>query len=106
MKRLLAQLNPGATTLTTLYTAPAARTIDITALCVCNQAGTAGSFRVSIGARGAAENIKQYLFYDEAIAANTTRLLSLPGLVMQSNDVMRVYGSSASLSFNLFGDEI
>jgi hypothetical protein len=105
MERLLAQLAPGATTLTTLYTVPSSRVVGVTALCICNRGAAGGSFRISIGARGEADDAKQYLYYDESLAANTTLLLSNPGVKLQSTDVLRAYASSGNFSFSVFGDE-
>lgn len=102
--KTLGQLNPGATTLTALYTVPAATSAVASTLVVCNQAASAGSFRVSVAVAGAADNAKQYLCYDVAIAANTTYTFTL-GITLATTDVVRVYASSASQSFNLFGVE-
>jgi len=47
----------------------------------------------------------QYLVYDSTLAANATVSLSI-GITLNSTDVIRVYSSSADLSFNVFGTEI
>lgn len=102
--KVLGQSNPAATTLTALYTVPAATSAVASSLTVCNQAGSSGTFRVSVAVAGAADNAKQYLCYDVTIAANTTYTFTL-GVTLATTDVVRVYASSTSQSFNLFGVE-
>ena len=103
--KTLAQLNPGATTLTTLYTVPASTSAVCSTLTVCNQAAAAGTFRVSVRVAAGADNAKQYLAYDAAIGANSTVALTL-GITVAATDLVSVYASAATMSFNLFGSEI
>lgn len=104
--KILAQNAPSATTLTDVYTCGSASGAAITSLMVCNQTGTAATFRVSVAAAGAADNAKQYLFYDVSVAANTT-IAVCEGLTLANTDVLRVkVGTANALSFNLFGTEI
>ena len=102
--KVLGQSAPSATTLTTLYTVPAATTTVCSSIVVCNQAASAGTFRVSVRVAGAADATKQYLYYDTAIAANESLVATL-GISLGAADVVSVYASSASQSFNLFGVE-
>lgn len=102
--KVLGQVNPSATTLTTLYTVPGATTVTASTILCCNQS-TAGSFRVSVAVAGAVDNAKQYLYYDVAIAANATFGATI-GITLGAADVVRVYASSATMSFNLFGVEV
>lgn len=103
--KTLGQSNPGATTLTTLYTVPASTSAICSSIVVCNQAAAAGTFRVSVRVAALADTAKQYLFYDTAIAANTSVIATL-GITLAATDVVSVYASSATMSFNLFGQEI
>ena len=102
--KVLGQSNPSATTLTTLYTVPAATTAVCSSIVVCTQAASAGTFRVSVRVAGAADTAKQYLYYDTAIAANDTFVATI-GVSLAATDVVSVYASSATMSFNLFGVE-
>lgn len=102
--KVLGQLNPGATTLTTLYTVPAATQTVCSSLVVCNQANAGRTFRISVRVAGAADNAKQYLFYDTAVAANASNTYVL-GISLAATDVVSVYASNTDLSFNLFGQE-
>jgi hypothetical protein len=101
--RLLAQLNPGATTATVLYTVSTGVDVEITRLYVCNQAAGAGTFRVAVVRANETLGAKSYLYYDAAIAANATTVLE--NITLGAGDIISVYASSANQSFNLFGSE-
>lgn len=103
--KVLGQVNPSATTATTLYTVPSATSAVCSTLVVTNQAATAGTYRVSIRVAGAADNAKQYLAYDVVIGANDSTALTL-GITLAATDVVTIYASSATMSFSLFGSEI
>lgn len=102
--KVLGQSNPSATTLTTLYTVPASTTAVCSSIVVCNQAASAGTFRVSVRVAGLADTAKQYLYYDVTIAANDT-FTAVIGISLGAADVVSVYASSGTMSFNLFGVE-
>jgi hypothetical protein len=102
--KVLGQLNPAATTLTALYTVPASTTAVGSTLCVCNQAAVGGTFRASVAVAGAADNAKQYIAYDSAVGANDTVFLTI-GITLAATDVVKVFASSGTMSFTLFGEE-
>lgn len=103
--KVLAQVNPGATTLTTLYTVPAATSTMASSVVVCNQAASAATFRISIQVAAAADNAKQYLYYDTSVGANDTFVATI-GLSIATTDVVKIYASTTTLSFSLFGIEV
>lgn len=103
--KVLGQQNPSATTNTDLYTVGAGKSAVCSTLVVCNQAGTAGSFRIAVRPAGATIAAQHYLAYDTAISANDTITLTI-GMSLATTDVVTVYASSANISFNLFGSEI
>lgn len=103
--KVLAQSNPSATTATTLYTVPSATSAVISTITVCNQASSAGSYRIAVRPAGASLSAQHYVAYDVAIAANDTTALTL-GLTLATTDVVTIYASSASMSFSAFGSEI
>ncbi len=83
-------------------------TLVISTITICNQASTAGTFRIAVRPAGATLAAQHYIAYDTPIAANDTIALTL-GLTLDyaaAGDVVTVYASSANLSFNLFGTEI
>jgi len=103
--KVLAQSNPAATTATTLYTVPSATSTVISTITVCNQAASAGSFRIAVRPAGATLAAQHYVAYDVAIAANDTTALTL-GLTLATTDIVTIYASSATMSFNAYGSEI
>lgn len=105
-KKMLGQVAPNATTETTLYTVPAGKTARAGLLMACNRGAAAATFRVSISVGGGATANKDYIYYDLTIAAYDSFLLdSLLGLNLSATDVVRVYASTADMSFNLSGEE-
>lgn len=102
--KVLGQLNPSATTLTALYTVPTATKTTGTSIVVANRSATPTSFRISVAVAGAADDAKQYLYYDVPISANDTFIATI-GITLAATDVIRVYAGAATLSFNLFGIE-
>jgi len=103
--KTLGQSNPSATTATTLYTVPSSTSTVLSTLTVCNQASTAGTFRIAIRPAAASLTASQYIAYDTPIAANDTIALTL-GITLATTDVVTIYASSASMSFSAFGSEI
>ena len=103
--KVLAQSNPSATTATTLYTVPSATSSVISTITICNQAASAGSYRIAVRPAGATLAKQHYVAYDIAIAANDTTALTL-GLTLATTDVVTIYASSADMSFSAFGSEI
>jgi hypothetical protein len=103
--KVLAQLNPSATTATTLYTNPASTSTVISSITVCNQAGASGSYRIAIRPNGETLAAKHYIAYDRAIAANATETHTI-GITVDADDIVTVYASSASISFNAYGVQI
>ncbi len=103
--KVLGQANPSATTATTLYTVPASTSTVVSTIVIANQANSAGSFRIAIRPAGASLTAAHYLAYDVAIPANDSITMTL-GLTLAATDVVTVYASSASISFNIFGSEL
>jgi len=103
--KVLAQSNPSATTATTLYTVPSSTSTVVSTVTVCNQASTAGSYRIAVRPAGASLAAQHYVAYDVPIAANDTTALTL-GITLATTDVVTVYASSANMSFAAFGSEI
>jgi hypothetical protein len=103
--KVLGQVAPAATTETDLYTVPASTETIISSLIVANRSSTAATYRISVSVNGAATSTKDYLVYDAAISSNQTIALTL-GVTLDATDKIRVYGSTANLSFSAYGSEI
>jgi glucose-6-phosphate dehydrogenase assembly protein OpcA len=103
-KKVLGQVNPAATTATTLYTVPSAKSAVISSLTVCNQASTSATFRIAVRPGGASLAAVHYVAYDVAVGAADTTCLTL-GITLTATDVVTVYASTANISFHAYGDE-
>ena len=103
--KILGQSNPSAATLTDAYTVPAATTAIVASIVVANRSTTATSFRISLAVEGAADDNKQYLYYDVVIDNNDTFVATI-GITLGARDVVRVYATLATLSFAVLGAEI
>lgn len=103
-KKVLGQVNPSATTATTLYTVPSAKSAVISTLTVCNTAATAATYRIAIRPAGATLATVHYSAYDVTVGANDTTALTL-GITLAATDVVTVYASTANLVFHAYGDE-
>ena len=113
--KVLAQLKPSNATATMLYTVPRregtgadtkypAQT-TISSLVVCNQHGsTADTFRVRIKVKNAGDDSKQFIYYNKSVSAQDT-LAAVIGITLSESDVIEVYATNGTLSFNLFGVE-
>ena len=102
---VLSQLSPNATTATTAYTVPSAKSTTISTIVVCNANAIPITFRISIRVAASADDIKQYLYYDVPVLGNDT-FASTIGITLTASDIISVYASSTNVSFNIFGVEI
>jgi hypothetical protein len=106
VKKCVAQSAPPATTLTLAYALPTGVSYTtITLFTVCNRGMTNTKFRLSLRLQGAAENTKQYLYYNEAIPNESTIPFDEQTIEMQAGDELWVYAGTSDLSFNFFGNE-
>jgi hypothetical protein len=103
--KVLGQSAPAATTAADVYTVGSGLQAVISTVTVCNRATGSATYRVSVRPDGDAQADEHYLAYDATVPANDTIALTL-GLTMDAADVVTVYGSSADLSFGVFGQEI
>lgn len=103
--KVLGQVNPAATTATTLYTVPSSTSTVVSTINVCNQSASAGTFRIAIRPAGATLAAQHYLSYDTVIAANDSIALTI-GVTLATTDVITVYANTATMSFAAFGTEI
>lgn len=102
--KVLGQSNPLAATLTDAYTVPAATQVVGSSIVVANRSATPTAFRISVAIGGAADDNKQYLAYDTAIAANESKSFTV-GFTLAATDKIRVFATLATLAFNIFGVE-
>jgi hypothetical protein len=95
----------GATTEGTLYSPSGAQAV-VSTIAVCNQAGTSATYRIAVRKTGESTTVnKNWIVYGATVAASDTVLLTI-GATLEDGAAIRVYGSSATMSFTAFGSEI
>ena len=102
--KALGQLDCAATTQETLYTVPDLTQTTVSSFLACNRTGSAITFRLRVNVAGAADNDKQFLYYDTSVAANTT-FTAVIGMCLGQKDVVKTYASAVDMTFTLFGVE-
>ena len=103
--KVLGQNDLPATTLTDVYTVPAATETVICTIIIANRTATAETFRLAIRPNGATVSDEHYIAYGVPIAANDSTTLTL-GITLDATDVLSVWASAVDLSVNVFGTEI
>lgn len=104
--KVLGQLNPSATTETTLYSVPSATSAVVSTISITNQAASSATYRIAVRpAADATTAAKHWIVYGATVAANDSTMLTL-GITLAASDVVRVYASTSTLSFAAFGSEI
>ena len=103
--KVLGQAAPAATTETDLYTVPASTSAIGSTFMVANRAATSATFRLSVSVGGGVTANKDYLIYDSTIGGNAVASFTL-GITLATTDKIKVYASSANISFNLFGTQV
>jgi hypothetical protein len=104
--KVLAQAAPAATTETTLYTVPSSTSAVVSTIAITNQAGSSGTYRIAVRpSADASTTQKHFIVYGATVGANDSIMLTL-GVTLATGDLIRVYASSADMSFNAFGSEL
>jgi hypothetical protein len=103
--KVLGQQYPSAVTNTTLYTVPASTQTVVSTITVCNQGVNSDSIRIAIRVAGSAISSEEYISYEEPIAGYSMMTITA-GLTLGATDVITVYTTNGTCSFNAFGSEI
>ena len=103
--KVLGQSNPGATTLTDLYTVPVSTQTVVSTITVVNQGAASTTYRIAVVPSGDTASAENYIVYDESILPNQTTGFTM-GLTLAAGDKIRVYAGTTTMSFNAFGSEI
>ena len=98
------QSAPSAATLTTIYTVPASTETVASSINICNR-GAKTTYRIAVRPLGAAISNEMYIVYDKEIAANDVHSFVI-GVTLIATDVVSVYNTLATVSFNMFGEEV
>jgi len=102
--KVLGQVSPAASSLTTLYTVPGATQTVCSTISVCNL-GVSATFRIAIRPAGVNLANQHYLVYDATVNSNDSFYLTV-GISLAATDVVSVFSSTNTLAFSLFGVEI
>jgi hypothetical protein len=108
VRKILGQKAPAAVTEEDLYVCSGATKQSVTSsVVVCNRSASASAaFRIAMVEDGTSPTVdKEYLYYDVVLLPNDTFVAQL-GLTMNNLDTIRVYASTANLTFQVFGVEI
>lgn len=103
--KVLGQLAPAASEANTLYTCPSGSTAVSSSVVVCNRSEVGTSFRIAVRPAGATLENKHYIYYNTPIDGNDTFIATI-GMTLGSGDIVTAYATLATLSFNLYGQEI
>lgn len=103
--KILGQSAPSATTSTDLYTVPSATQTVVSSVVVCNRDSAAATYRISTSIAGAALANAQYVAYDVTVGGNDSTIITI-GATLAATDKIRVYASTANLTFIAYGSEI
>ena len=95
--KVLGQVNPSATTATTLYTVGAGKSAVVSTITVCNQAASAATFTITMD--GVA------VISGASIAANSSAFFDLKQ-VLATTKVIAGLASAVTVNFHISGVEI
>lgn len=104
--KVLGQSAPGAATATSLYTCPSVTQTIISTINVVNtHASTADTIRIAVRPDGATLANQHYIVYGVSLSAGATFTYT-GGITIDAADVITVYSTNGTSSFNAFGSEI
>jgi hypothetical protein len=103
--KVLGQSNPGANTVTTLYTVPSANSAVCSSISICNQGAANANVSVAVCQANTSVTATQYIVKDATCVANDTIFLTL-GVTLAATDTLRVNSTNGNTSFAAFGSEI
>jgi hypothetical protein len=104
--KVLAQSNPAANTLTTVYTVPAGNSAVLSTITICNINNNANAtYRLAVQKAGASLQANNYIAYGPTVLVNDTVSLTL-GITLAATDVLSANVSTANVSINVFGSEV
>ena len=104
--KVLGQSAPSAATATTLYTVPGATQAVVSTINVVNTSTTVtDTVRIAIRPAGATLAIEDYIVYELSLTATATFTYT-SGVTLAATDVITIYSTNGTSSFNAFGSEI
>jgi hypothetical protein len=102
--KVLGQLEPAATTASTLYTVPSAKSTIISTINVANTLTSPDTIRIAVRPAGATLEDKHYIAYGVVVPAGGVFTMTI-GITLATTDVITVYSTTGGSAFNAFGSE-
>jgi len=104
--KVLGQSNPSVNTNTDVYTVPAANSAIVSTITICNANINANvNYSIAIRPAGATLAQRHYITANAVVGFLDTIVLT-SGLTLGNGDVVTVFTTGSTVSFNLFGSEI
>jgi len=106
--KILAQSSPTSTSISNVYTVPAATNTVISTLMICNRANINVSYNIALQPAGAALANQHYIAFNSVCPANDSIALTV-GVALAATDNVAVQANTTgvnNLGFTLFGTEI
>jgi len=103
--KVLGQAAPMAAALTSLYQVPTGCSAVVSTLIACNRGAGTALVNVGVAVGGGVLGDAGYLYYSLAVPSHDTFAATV-GLSLAADDDVRVYSSTADMSFSLFGTEV
>lgn len=100
----VAQSNPSASTLTTLYTCPQGSEAVISSLTVAEHGGVPTTYRILLRPGGAEVQPRHRLVFDAPVGPNDTVFMTA-GVVLSEGDVLSVEAGTSAVTFMAFISE-
>ncbi len=104
--KVLGQVAPANTSITTAYTVPAGKEAIISNIAIANVTATAALYEVYVRVAGAAAAASNAFVFDASSAANSTTLIQ-GGITLSAGDIISVQTATANaITFHVFGTEV
>ena len=103
--KILGQQNPSASTLTTVYTGPAATQAVVSTITCANFGATSSNVSLSVHVANAAWAANMQIANNISVSTQNSLALTL-GVTLGAGDTIRANCSTANIAVNIFGSEV
>lgn len=102
--KILGQSAPAATTETQLYS-PSGVSAVVSSIIVCNQSATSATYRIAVVGGAGSAATANWIVYGATVPGSDSVVIPA-GITLAAGNQIRVFSSTATLSFSAFGSEI
>ena len=98
----------GSSTAVNIYTVPSSKSATVSSIMITNTSASSKTYRIAIvpsASTGSTSSLQHYIAYDVSVSANSTNQIR-GGITLATGDQVRIYGSTADISVNLYGAEV